>query len=184
MKYLPSWHTSSKGFSLIEMLVVAGIIGILSSAIILNFSRSRFDINQSTSLTKATIRFAQAKSVASTLYNGFNPCGYGITRIDATRIAVYVGPNAATNNCATINKNYQAGRDIILTYQKFSDTRIEFKNNFSDIFFLPPDPKTYLNNDGTSSNTPLIITVGVAGTNCPTNCKNVYVYPSGKIESD
>ncbi len=164
--------------------MVGGIIGILSTAIIVNFSRSRVDLNQGTSLTKATIRLAQGKAVASTVYNGYNPCGYGVTRISSTQLGVYVGPNAATTDCANMNKNYLASRDTIIYIQKFTDTHVEFKNSFGDVFFLPPDPKTYLNNSATSTNTPLEIQIGISGTACPTNCKSVYVYSSGKIETN
>ena len=166
------------------MLVVAGIIAILSSSIIVSFSRSRVDVRQATSVTKSTIRAAQAKAVSSTTYNGYNPCGYGVTQISSTQIAIYVGPNAATTDCSTINKNYALGQDTIISYQNFQDTHIEFKNTFADVFFLPPDPKTYLNNDATLSNTPLEMQVGVVGTACPTNCRSVFIYPSGKIESN
>ncbi len=166
------------------MMVVAAIIGILSTVIVVSFSRGRVDVTQGTSLTKATVRLAQARTVASTVLGTYIPCGYGITRINSTTLAVYAGPNAATTDCVAMNKNYQPARDTIIYSQLFQNPRIEFKNSFSDVFFLPPDPKTYINNSGTVSNTPLEIIIGVVGTACPTNCKSVYVYPSGKIDSN
>ncbi len=188
MKYFRAqaiyFSNSSAGFSLIEMLVVGGIIALLSTTIIINFSRNQVDLSQGASIVKAGVRLAQAKSVASAAFNGYTPCGYGIHWVDATQIAIYVGPNAATTDCAAMDKRYQAGRDSILSYQIFTDKHVEFKNTFSDILFLPPDPKTYINNDATLSNAPAEIQIGTVGAGCPANCKSIYVYPSGNIESN
>lgn len=60
------------------MSVVAAIIGFLSTALIINFSRTRIDIDQSANLIMAAVREAQTKAVSSTLYAGYNPCGYGL----------------------------------------------------------------------------------------------------------
>jgi hypothetical protein len=121
--------------------------------------------------------------VASTVFAGYNPCGYGIHYISPTSLAIYVGPNAATSNCPAIDKNYQANEDSIVRTVSFTDSRIEFKAPFNDIYFEPPDPKIYLNNVTTLNQAPLSIQVGTSGTNCPTDCRTINVYPSGKIES-
>lgn len=165
------------------MAVVAAIIGFLSTALVTSFSRSRVDLDQSVNLLTSTIRIAQTKAIASAVYNGYNPCGYGIHYVDKLRLAIYVGPNASSTTCATMNKNYNSTRDSILLYQSFTNSKIEIKNTFSDIFFLPPDPKTYLNNDSSLSQAPISIQIGLIGTNCPTSCKTVYVYPSGQIDT-
>ena len=171
------------GFTLIEMAVVATIIGIMSTAIIIAFARNRVDIDQSANLVMSAIRNAQTKAVASTIFNGFNPCGYGFHYVSPTSFAIYVGPDAATTTCSTINKNYQSNEDAILQIQNFIDGRVEFKSAFNDIYFQPPDPKTYLNNDATLNQAPIGILIGIVGTNCPTNCRTIYVYPSGEIET-
>lgn len=171
----------SSGFTLIEMLVVAAIIVFLSTSLIANFSRSRIDIDQTANLIMATVREAQSKAVSSTVYNGYNPCGYGLHYTSSTQISIYVGPNASLNDCPSINKNYQADQDTIIKNQTISDSRVEIKTSFNDIFFLPPDPKTYLNNQ---LNQPAItIQIGQTGVACPTNCRTISVYSSGLIES-
>jgi prepilin-type N-terminal cleavage/methylation domain-containing protein len=173
-----------KGFTLVEMAVVAAIIGFLGTLIIINFSRSRIDVVQGANLTLSTIRAAQTKAIASTAYGGHSVCGYGIHYDAGTqKITTYVGPNSSTSNCSTINTNYQSSEDTILSYQTFTDSRIEVKSAFNDIFFVPPDPKTYLNNNASLNQSPITIQIGVTGTTCPTNCKTIYVYPSGKIEA-
>ncbi|MEK9158291.1 MAG: type II secretion system protein [Patescibacteria group bacterium] len=187
MKYSLSLNSLFKknrqsGFSLVEMAVVASIIGILSTALITSFSRTRIDMEQSSSLVVATIRDAQTRAIASRVYAGYNPCGYGIHYVSPTQIAIYVGPNAGTTNCAGINKNYDEAEDTLLNYITLADTRVEIKSAFEDIFFLPPDPKTYLNNDASLNQAPLTIQVGVPGEACSSDCRTISVYSSGKIE--
>ena len=132
----------------------------------------------------ATIREAQSKTVSSTIYNGYNPCGYGVHYISPTQLAIYVGPDAATADpsCATMDKRYNANRDSILITRTFIDSRVEMKNPFLDIFFLPPDPKTYLDNDASLNGSPISIQIGVAGEACSQNCRTISIDPSGKIE--
>jgi prepilin-type N-terminal cleavage/methylation domain-containing protein len=178
-----SAKNSQAGFTLVEMAVVAGIIGFLSTALIISFARKRIDIDQSANLVMGMVREAETKTVASSVFGGYNPCGYGFHYVSATSFAIYVGPNAASSDCSNINKNYQSNEDTIVRTQSFIDPRIEFKGSFNDVFFQPPDPKTYLNNDASLNQQPLSIIVGTVGTSCPTDCRTIYVYPSGKIQS-
>lgn len=171
------------GFTLIEMLVVAAIIGFLSVTLIVNFSRTRIDINQSANLVIATIREAQSRAVSSSTYAGYSPCGYGIHYVSSNQIAIYVGPNATITNCSNINKNYSSLEDTLLNPQTFVDPNVKITSAFNDIFFLPPDPKTYLNNISTLNQSPLTIQVGPINGTCPENCRTISIYPSGKIES-
>jgi len=172
------------GFTLIEMVTVAGIIGFLSTSLVVNFSRTRIDVDQSANLVIATVREAQARAVSSTTYGGYSPCGYGIHYVSPTQLAIYIGQDASTVDCPNIsNKNYQSGRDILLRAQSFNDPKIQFTSTFNDIFFLPPDPKTYLNNNSSLNQPPITIQIGPTGETCSTNCRTISIYPSGKIES-
>ena len=178
-----SFFDNQAGFTLIEMLVVAAIIAFMSTALIENFSRTRIDLLQSTNLVTAAIRSAQSSAISSTQYGGYNPCGYGFHYIDPTHFAVYVGPDSATTDCTAINRNYQPGEDSLLANQVFQDSRVQFIAPFDDIYFEPPDPKTYLNNNATLNQAPITISIGQIGTTCPANCKTIYVYPSGNVET-
>lgn len=165
------------------MAVVAAIIGFLSTALITSFSRTRIDIDQSANLVMSVFRDAQIKAVASAVYGGYNPCGYGVHYINPTQFAIYVGPNAATVDCSATDKNYQPGEDVLLPARTFTENRVQFSSPFNDVYFQPPDPKTYINNNASLNQAPLSIVISPVGTACPTNCRTIYVYPSGKIES-
>lgn len=166
-----------------EMAVVAAIIGFLSTVLITSFSRSRIDVDQSANLVMSVFRDAQIKAVASSVYGGYNPCGYGVHYVNSTQFAIYVGPNASTVNCSTIDKNYQPGEDTLLPPQTFTENRVQFTSPFTDVYFQPPDPKTFIDNNASLNQAPLSIVISPVGTVCPTNCRTIYVYPSGKIES-
>ncbi len=165
-----------------EIVVVAAIIGLMSTIMISNFSRTRVRLEESTGLLTSQIRLAQTEAVSSSKYNNYNPCGYGIHYIDANHFAIYIGPNASTVDCQTINRNYSSNEDSLRSSVTFQDQRIEFASSFNDIFFEPPDPKTYLNNNSSLNQAPQSITIKLNTSTCPTNCKTIYIYPSGKID--
>lgn len=184
--YLPFFSRSSAksqaGYTLVEMMVVVAIIGLISTVIITNFSRTRVDLTQSANLIASTVRFAQSETISSSKFQNYNPCGYGIHYINSADFALYAGPNAATTDCKSINRNYQSNEDSIVKTYVFSDPNVDFAAPFNDIYFEPPDPKTYLNNDSSLNQGPLTISIGVVGGSCPQNCKTINVYPSGTVQ--
>ncbi len=166
--------------------MVAGIIAFVSTIILVNFPRTRVDLSQGANQIISDLRIAQTYAVSSEHYNNYVPCGYGFHYVDSTHFAIYVGPDASTTDCSSINKNYQSGEDIIIRTDAFQNTQIRFVTSFSDIFFVPPDPKTYLNNNPLLNQAPIAITISkVNGGSCNVsdNCKNINVYSSGKIEA-
>ena len=171
------------GFSLVELLVVAAITGTISTFMLLNFPRNRVDLNESGSILKADLRAAQSKALASTRYDsGLGSkirCGYGIHYIDLTSYSIYVGPDASSNDCKSLNKNLD-GTDTTVSVKKFGNEKVEFKAIFSDIFWEPPHPYTYINNSSASAS--VTITIGKSGGTCPEDCKTINVSTSGKIE--
>ncbi|HEY4520495.1 MAG TPA: prepilin-type N-terminal cleavage/methylation domain-containing protein [Candidatus Paceibacterota bacterium] len=171
------------GFSLIEVIVVLALITLFASLMAGQFSRTRILLEESLSVLTSDIQIAKSRSISSTKYGGLIRCGYGIRYVDANRYSIYVGPNAATTNCASINRNYSSSEDEITETKSLNDQRVEFAFSFNDIFFEPPHPKTYLNNDSALTAPPLTITVKKKGGTCPNDCKSIRIYTSGKLEA-
>ncbi|MBI2062087.1 MAG: type II secretion system protein [Candidatus Yanofskybacteria bacterium] len=173
----------SLGFTLIELLVVAAIAGVISAFMLLNFQRTRVDLNESSSVVVADLRAAQSKALASTKYDSGSGlkirCGYGVHYVNTTSYSIYTGPDASSNNCKSLNRNFD-GADATVSTKNFGNTKIEFKTTFSDIFWEPPHPYTYLNNSSASAS--ITITIGKQGGICPQDCKTINVSTSGKIE--
>lgn len=164
------------------MVVVAAIIGFMTTILVVNFSRTRVNLDQNTAIFVSAIREAQSQALSSAAYAGYHPCGYGIHYVDSTRYAIYVGPNAATTPCGPIDKNYDPIEDDLLTTYTISNPQVRFKSSFADIFYMPPNPTTYLDNDSSLNQAPLTVTLGVVDTACPAQCQTVSVYPSGNVE--
>lgn len=179
------------GFTLIEVLVVAGIIGYVTTFFIANFSRSRINFNEASEVLKSNFRIAQTKAISSTKFDNKIRCGYGIRYVNNTSYAIYVGENATTHNCPAQNRDYNPisgnpDTDANVETVKFADPRIEFKTIFRAIYFEPPDPKTFvIDSGGTVHNEPnysLGIVIGKIGGTCPQDCRTITISTSGKIE--
>jgi prepilin-type N-terminal cleavage/methylation domain-containing protein len=172
-----------KGFTLIELLVVSAITVLIAGFLIANFSRTRVDLNQTTSLVQDAIRSAQSMALAGTLYGhpGTYRCGYGIHFL-ANGYIVYAGPNASSVDCTTQSRTYSSDADDIVNQSLFSNAVLEIAPPLPDIFFEPPNPTTYING---SSAVGLSVDVNVRrqGASCPSvDCRTIHVTTSGQIQ--
>lgn len=181
----------NKGFTLIEVVIVAGITGFITTFLLLNFSRTRINFVEEANIFISKLRIAQIKAVSSTSFNGSIRCGYGVRYINNNSYAIYVGENAKTLSCTAQNKDYnpESGNpdaDANIEIVSFVNSKVEFKTIFRTIYFEPPDPKTFIiDSGGTVHNEPnysLSITIGKLGGTCPQDCKIINVSTSGKIE--
>lgn len=179
------------GFTLLEVVIIAGITGFITTFLLLNFSRTRINLAEETNTFTSKVRIAQTRAISSTRFNSSIRCGYGVRYINSQSYAVYTGESASTFNCSTQNKDYNpAGgnpdTDVDFEIVSFADTRIEFKTVFRAIYFEPPDPKTFIIDSGGAvheePNYSLGIIIGKIGGNCPQDCKTINVSTSGKIE--
>ena len=176
----------SKGFTLVEVLVVTAIIATLSVALFFNFgttARNRTARIQVASVVVSDIRRAQSMALAGTRFNGNVFCGYGIHYVSNTSYLLYAGSNEGLPQCQSANHNYQAGIDSVVQTQKLINQNMEFRSSFSDIFFESPDPKTYINNSALLTDPQTTITIQLVGQqNCGgQSCTKIEVYTSGQI---
>lgn len=177
----------SRGFTLVEVLVVTAIVGMVSAFLSGQFSRSRVDFNQATSSVIANIRSAQTLASSGRLHGGVFRCGFGIHFVSGSQYIVYAGPNAQAVDCTTDNRNYDGGTlDVVVTTVTLGIEKYDFAAPLAlDVFFEPPDPTTYINNQSLGTTPPARIIVHKTGANCSADasqCRAICVYRSGKIQ--
>lgn len=99
---------SKKGFTLVEVMVVVAIIGIMTTAIILNLNaknRGQQEVQVAVRQIEAAIRTAQNKAMSGAQFEGENVCGYGVKVTSSGEIQSYhiktdLNPGNATQNDA------------------------------------------------------------------------------------
>jgi prepilin-type N-terminal cleavage/methylation domain-containing protein len=170
-----------KGFTLIEVLIVASITVLITGFLVVNFSRLRTDLNQTTLTVQDAIREAQSNALSGELIRGTYRCGYGV-HFDAKGYVLYAGPDSSTVSCATQNKNYEPGTDAIVRSALLQNNVLEIVLPAPDIFFEPPGPTTYINNVSTAGTNATIL-IRTPNAACPSSdCRNIYVNTSGRIQ--
>jgi prepilin-type N-terminal cleavage/methylation domain-containing protein len=180
-----------RGFTLIEILVVIAIILITTVVLITNVGRQRTDLDQEASRIIAQVRETQAEAVSGARFNNKPRCGYGVIGATPSTYSIFTGPDSSAVDCSAQNRNYESGIDSWVRDVTLFSGKIEFKQSqlgvfFRDIFFEPPDPKTYVNNNATLNASPATIIIGVKNSDCtatPKDCRVVCVYTSGNVEA-
>ncbi|HTP56805.1 MAG TPA: type II secretion system protein [Candidatus Paceibacterota bacterium] len=171
-----------KGFTLIEVLVVAAITVMLTGFLIASFSRSRLDMNQVAAMMTDAIREAQADALSGSLVRGTFRCGYGV-HFDAGGYTIFAGPDASQPGVDCSAGRTYAGQGIsAVSSALLPDPTLEIIQPVPDIFFEPPDPTTYIGGSS-APGTAVTINVHVKGAACPgTDCRSIHVSTSGLIE--
>lgn len=186
----PDWFPIGRqnrqaGFSLAEMLIVIAIVSILSGFLLMNFrttASNKTARNQVSSVVISDLRRAQSMALSGTQKDGTIVCGYGLHYIDSQTYSLYAKtPAGACSGLTT--RNYASG-DLIVETRKITNTNFQIGAAFQDIFFQPPDPKTYINNSNTlSPPVTTAINLVLVGQSCsPSNCTTITVSTSGSID--
>ncbi len=177
------------GFTLMEILIVSVIVVTLSLTLVLNF---RFSAKDKTARTQAAsiiisdIRQAESRVLSGAKFKGNFVCGFGLHYVDSTTYLIYAKavPSGGAL-CSTVStRNYLAGSDSVVDTKRVFNTGLEIRSAFADIFFEPPDPKTYINNSASLLDAPAQIIIQVKGqADCVSlPCTNINVYTSGRID--
>jgi len=134
------------GFTLIELAIVFGVVSLLSVLFIYNFREAATSAtarNQIASIIVSDIRRAQSMALAGSNREGQIVCGFGIHYINSYSYILY-SKMPSGGSCALATRNYSSG-DPFET-RIIDNTNFRIGSIFADIFFEPPDPKTYINN--------------------------------------
>lgn len=165
--------------------MATAIIAVLSAALLFNFGTSAKNKTarlQTASVVNSDIRRAQSMALSGTRFGGNAVCGYGIHYLSSNSYQVYAKA-IPVGGCPTVStRNYQTG-DLIVEVKKLVNKNMEFRSSFPDIFFESPDPKTYINNSASLTDSPITITIQLVGqANCSgQTCTKIEIYTSGRI---
>ncbi|MEK7659089.1 MAG: type II secretion system protein [Patescibacteria group bacterium] len=170
------------GFTLIELVASIFIVGALSAAILLNYrtGQNKAFLTRAAAAFETDIRRVQNLSVASSEFESSIPCGYGLHYVDNRTYWLYAGRLNGAANCQSSDHNFQSGADPVYQDRKIIEQRVVFRSVFSDIFFEPPDPTTYINNSrsvGASTAIELCLEDDL------TNCRNLIIDTAGRVVS-
>ena len=171
-----------KGFTLIEVLVVAAITVMLTGFLIANVSRSRLDMNQVAGMMTDAIREAQSDALSGSLVRGTYRCGYGV-HFSAGGYLIFAGPDASQPGVdCSAGRTYPGQGTSVVSSVILPNSTLEIVQPVPDIFFEPPDPTTYIGGSN-APGTAATINVHVKGAACPgTDCRSIHVSTSGLIQ--
>ena len=169
-----------RGFTLVEILVVIFIIGTMSAAVLFSFGKGQEGamLTRAAAAFESDIRRAQILAITSHDFEGSTPCGYGVHYLTQRTYSVYVGKIGGAANCQSSNHNFEGGIDSVFGESKIVENKVVFQAVFPDVFFEPPDPAVYINNDksvGASTVIKLCLETD------PAKCLNLTVDTAGRI---
>lgn len=175
---------ANKGFTLIEMLVVSSITVMITALLIQNFARSRVDLSQTVLTVRDAIREAQSYALSGALLPGTGTyrCGYGI-HFTLTEYVVFAGPDSSGPNCTAAYYTYVADADHPIVRRGLIANNVVEILPVADIFFEPPNPKTYIGGASTPGAS-VDVMIHRKGSVCPSSdCRIIHVTTSGQIQT-
>jgi prepilin-type N-terminal cleavage/methylation domain-containing protein len=176
--------SSSRGFTLVEVLVVASITVMITGLLVQNFARSRVDMNQTVLTVTDAIREAQSNALSGALLSGTGTyrCGYGI-HFTSTGYLIFAGPDSSGPNCTAVNYTYTADSNHPTVRVGLIASNVLEILPVSDIFFEPPTPTTYLGGVSTAGQS-VDVKIRRKGAACPSSdCRTIHVTTSGQIQA-
>lgn len=159
------------GFTMIELLVAAGVIAIISSIVFANIGPKQKNLSRSTQRLAQDIRRAQNFSLAP---SDTPICVYGVHADSATSYFLYKRPACPLPRTTPANNEYDGDSGNIIETVLLDDISFTSAVPF-DMSFEAPEPITYLN--GATGTVPLLITL-----QSPTAAKSVSVNRFGRVE--
>lgn len=173
---------SDNGFTLVEVMVVAAITVLITGFLIANFSRARVDLNQTALTVQDTIRQAQSLALSGAVTQGSYRCGYGV-HFELTSYVIFAGPDSSSVDCSITSRTFSTGTDTIIQQGLLPSNVLEFVLPIPDIFFVPPDPTTYIGGSN-AAGVSATISIHRQGAACPSaDCRSIYVSTSGRIQT-
>lgn len=149
-------ESARKGFTLIEMLIITGVMAMVASSMVAYSSSGRAQINLATETSKLAQLIIRAKSLAIATYGADSSiCGYGIEFDYANRlyrlVAYSFSPNCESANPIISNRSVMEKHSLVSGISISQSAA----GPVTDILFAPPDPTVLSvdNSGGLNKNT-------------------------------
>ncbi len=154
------------GFTLIELLVSIFIIALISGSVMVSYSsgQKQYDVLQTSQKFSANLRQVQNMAISGKKQGTTVPAGYGLFVAGAGQYKLFYNTDASL-----IHDANSLDLEIINL-----PANVSLSPANGTIFFVPPDPTTYINGDNSGS---LIFTITSGGAS-----KTVAVSSSGLID--
>lgn len=174
--------TIQSGFTLVELVVIIGIIGFMSAAVLSSQNKGadqRRLILETRKLAQ-NIRKVQNSALSSTIHN----CG-GSNKV--VSFGIILDEDTADRYLLSADCNedkiYDAGSDplvatVILTDTRLSNVSPKNGGNALEVYFVPPLPVTAVNTNVTDSASGTITLCGIRDTSL---CRNIYINARGAV---
>jgi len=177
------------GFTLLEVMMVMVIISTMSVALFTSLrtpTASPTARHRVTSVVEGDIRRAQGMALAGARFDDNVVCGYGITYIDQNAYLIFAEA-MPEGGCSAGSRKYQPRIDFAVETIFLTNIKMQISEPFDDIFFEPPDPRTYINGqyDLNPPNNEGDIKISYIDQPCSIDtCTTIKVFTSGKVEID
>jgi len=154
-----------RGFTLIEMLIVVAITAMLSSLLIIYSRTGEYQIVLFREQSKLASAIFRAKTLSVATFGGVEaPCGYGVHLDQSGSYFIYRIFPQGGEDCSTVAKKYVDGQSEKFESDFSLPSTIGFVNfDVSDIFFMPPNPDTYIFSNASAADAKIILSITETG---------------------
>ena len=131
----------NKGFTIIEMLVIIGILSLISAILIINIHTGGQQVILFREQAKIVSILSRAKSLSVATFGKTGvPCGYGVHFEAPSTFLIF---KDLADNCQASDQKYSGAAEIYESFQL--DPVLEFDTlSLSDVIFIPPDPSVII----------------------------------------